>query len=196
MATIEEVYERFDADLRRFVRARVGDPDAAQDILQEAYLRIHAKIDTLRDEDKIGAWVYRISRNAVNDHYRSKRPSKKLGEVPYAPRDFADRELDERLSEAVKDMLEGLPAEHREALYLTEYEGLTQKELAERLGLSASGAKSRVQRARARLKALVLDCCHFELDALGRVMNYGPPRECCSVSGPGARRATTQNPSG
>ena len=86
-------------------------------------------------------------------------------------------------------MLEGLPPEHREALHLTEYEGLTQKELAERLGIGLSGAKSRVQRARTRLKALLLACCHFELDARGRVMNYGPKRERCDVSGPGARKA-------
>lgn len=101
------------------------------------------------------------------------------------------RELVERLSEVVKEMLEGLPAGYWEALYLTEYEGLTQKELAERLGISMSGAKSRVQRTRARLRALPLDCCHFELDVCGRVMDFEPPRECCSVSGPGARRATT-----
>ena len=69
-------------------------------------------------------------------------------------------------------MLEGLPPDHWEALYLTEYEGLTQKELAERLGIGLSGAKSRVQRARARLKAMLLDCCHFELDRRGRVTNY------------------------
>lgn len=50
---------------------------------------------------------------------------------------------------------------HREALYLTEYEGLTQKALAERLGLS--GAKYRVQRAKTHLKAMLLDCYRFEL---------------------------------
>jgi len=58
------------------------------------------------------------------------------------------------------------------ALYLTEYEGMTQKDLAGRLGISVSEAKSRVQRARARLKALLLDCCHFELDRRGKVINY------------------------
>lgn len=57
-------------------------------------------------------------------------------------------------------------------LYLTEYEDLTQKELAQRLGLSLSGAKSRVQRARTRLEALLLDCCHFELDRREKVVNY------------------------
>ncbi|HAH00091.1 MAG TPA: RNA polymerase subunit sigma-24, partial [Ktedonobacter sp.] len=62
----------------------------------------------------------------------------------------------------IKTMVDSLPNDYREALYLTEYEGLTQRELADRLGLSFSGAKSRVQRAREKLKVMLLDCCHFE----------------------------------
>lgn len=194
---IEEVYERFDLGLRNFISARVGDPDAAEDVLQDVYLKIHSRIDTLEDEEKVGAWVYRVARNAVTDHYRAKRPSSELGDVSDEPtHDFEQRELDERLGRTVANMLDGLPPDHREALYLTEYEGLTQKQLAERLGISLSGAKSRVQRARTRLKTLLLSCCHFELDALGRVIDYGPRHQCCQVSGPGAWRAATRDPSG
>lgn len=190
---VEEVYERFDAGLRGFVSARVRDPDAAEDVLQDVYLKIHSRIDTLEDEEKVGAWVYRVARNAVTDHYRAKKPSSELGDVPDEPqKDFEKWGRDERLGRTVANMLDGLPPDHREALYLTEYEGLTQKQLAERLGISVSGAKSRVQRARSRLKVLLLACCHFELDALGRVIDYGPRRECCEVSGPGAWRAATR----
>ena len=168
----EEVYERFDEDLRTFVRSRVGDPDATEDVLQDVYLKIHARIGTLRDEEKVGAWVFRVARNAVNDFYRSRKPTQELGEVPEASPDPEGEDLERRLFKSVRDMLDGLPPEHRQALYLTEYEGLTQKELAERLGIGLSGAKSRVQRARTRLKAMLLDCCHFELDRRGRVTNY------------------------
>lgn len=181
---VEEVYERFDDDLRRFVRSRVGNPDAAEDILQDVYLRIHSHIGTIRDEEKVGAWVYRVARNAVYDFYRAQKQTLELGEVPEEPPDPEGDELGSRLSEAVRDMLEGLPPEPREALYLTEYEGLTGAELADRLGLSVSGAKSRVQRARTRLKAMLLDCCHFELDRRGRVTNYYPRNS--PASGPEA----------
>jgi RNA polymerase sigma-70 factor (ECF subfamily) len=137
----------------------------------------------------VRAWVYRVARNSVTDYYRARRPTAELGEVPETTTDPTQAEFEKALSGAVREMLQGLLPEHREALYLTEYEGLTQNELAERLGIGLSGAKSRVQRARTRLKALLLACCHFELDARGRVMNYGPRRECCDVSGPGARKA-------
>ena len=168
----EEVYERFDGELRGFVLARVRDPDAAEDVLQDVYLKIHSRIGTLEDEEKVAPWVYRVARNAVNDFHRARRPTQELGEVPAEPPDPEGDELEAGLAESVRRFLGGLPPDHREALYLTEYEGLTQRELAERLGIGLSGAKSRVQRARARLKAMLLDCCHFELDRRGRITNY------------------------
>ena len=73
-----------------------------------------------------------------------------------------------------------LPAAYREALLLTEYQGLTQKALAERLGLSLSGAKSRVQRGRTQLKQMLEECCTFEFDRRGRVIGWEPSaKESC-----------------
>jgi len=57
---------------------------------------------------------------------------------------------------------------------------LSREELSERLGISFSGAKSRVQRARAKIKQQLLDCCHFELDHAGRIIDYQPHCACCS----------------
>jgi RNA polymerase sigma-70 factor (ECF subfamily) len=170
--SVEEIYNSFDTDLGTFVSAKIRDPDAAEDVLQDIYLKIHSRVGTVRDEEKIGAWVFRVARNAVNDYYRARKPTAELKEVAEVPPDPSKEEMEQELSTAVRDMLEGLPPDDREALYLTEYEGLTQKELAERLGIGLSGAKSRVQRARTRLKAMLLDCCHFELDRRGRVTNY------------------------
>ena len=54
--------------------------------------------------------------------------------------------------------------------------------LAERLGLSLSGAKSRVQRAREKLKQQLLECCHFELDRRGHIIDYQPRCQCCETA--------------
>jgi RNA polymerase sigma-70 factor, ECF subfamily len=77
-------------------------------------------------------------------------------------------------------MVDALPNAYREALRLTEYEGLSQKQLSTQLGISFSGAKSRVQRARAKIKQQLLDCCHFQLDHAGRIIDYQPHCACCS----------------
>ncbi len=178
------VFEEFDRGLRAFVAARVGDRDAVEDIIQDVYLKIHSRIETLRNEDRLGAWVYAIARNAIHDYYRHESPTAELTEVPYLPDDPTDRELEQGLERSVRGMLECLSPEDREALVLTEYGGLRQRELAERLGISVSGAKSRVQRARTKLRSLLLACCHFELDRHGRVMNYYPRRgSCCLPNG-------------
>lgn len=171
--TVEEVHERFDAGLRGFVAARVSDPDSAEDVIQDVYLKIQTRIGTIEDEERVGAWVYRVARNAVYDFYRKRKPTQRFDDLSSQETpDPAEDETDQPLHATVKEMLAGLPPEQRTALYLTEYEGLTQKDLAGRLGISVSGAKSRVQRARTRLKRLLLDCCHFELDRRGRVVNY------------------------
>ena len=69
-------------------------------------------------------------------------------------------------------MINSLPEKYKQALILTEFQNLTQKELAERMGLSVSGAKSRVQRARIKLKELLLGCCSLEFDHYGNVIDY------------------------
>jgi RNA polymerase sigma-70 factor (ECF subfamily) len=170
--TGEEVHEKFDAGLRRFVAARVRDPDSAEDVVQDVYLNIQTRIGTIEDKEKVGAWVYRVARNAVYDFYRTRKPTQELDEISPNPGPHGRREMEAKLSESVRGMLDGLSPDHKTAFYLTEYEGMIQSDLAAELGISGSGAKSRVQRARARLKALLLDCCHFELDRRGKVINY------------------------
>lgn len=170
--TVEEVHKRFDAGLRSFVAARVRDPDSAEDLVQDVYLKIQTRIDTLADEEKVGAWVYRVARNAVYDFYRTRKPTQVLDEISSPTPDPTEEEMEQSLSATVRGMLDGLPPEQKAALYLTEYESMTQRDLAGELGISVSGAKSRVQRARAHLKTLLLDCCHFELDRRGKVVNY------------------------
>ena len=177
--TVEGVWDEFDSGLRGFIRGRVRDHHAAEDILQEVYLKIHAHIGGLRDEERVQSWVYQVARNAIADHYRRSRPTTVLGDVPYHPVDLADDEAARALAGSVRRLVDSLPPDYREALILTEYEGLTQVQLAARLGISVSGAKSRVQRARSHLKAALLACCHFELDRLGGIIDYQARDACC-----------------
>jgi RNA polymerase sigma-70 factor (ECF subfamily) len=188
--TAQQVRDEFDAGLRSFIRGRVRDPDSAEDILQDVYLKIHSRADTLRSEERVRSWVFQIARNSVHDYYRTLRSTEQLvGELPYIPEDPSEDEVSRTLAESVRCMLDRLPPQSRQALVLTEYQGLTQAQLAEQLRISLSGAKSRVQRARARLKALLLACCHFELDGAGRVVNYEPRRGCCSTTGGAIERS-------
>ena len=87
---IEGIYFDFDADLRRFLRSRVSDPAAVDDVLQETYLRIHRHADSLREKDRLQSWVYQITRNALVDYYRRQRASVELPESLAMPDDSDD----------------------------------------------------------------------------------------------------------
>jgi RNA polymerase sigma-70 factor (ECF subfamily) len=147
---------------------------------------MYTRIDTLLDEEKLQSWIYQIARNAIADYYREHRATSELSELSEAEAPLlqeepaAEDDIVKELIPSIKAMVDSLPPDYREALLLTEYAGLTQRELAQRLGLSLSGAKSRVQRAREKLKTMLLDCCHFEFDRRGKVIDYQPKCSCCA----------------
>lgn len=178
-ATLETIYADFHSKLHRFIAGRVPDPDTAEDILQDVYLKIHANISGLRESDRLESWIYQITRNAIIDYYRRTRPQDELSEsLASLPSDEPDAVS--QLASSVKGMLGCLDGKYREALEMTELQGLSQVELAARLDITVSGAKSRVQRAREKLKEAFLDCCHFEFDRRGRVVDYHPNCEKCA----------------
>ena len=176
MDTLVDLWADLGARVRRFVGRRVNDPHAADDIAQDVMLKVQAQLDTLPPEEKLPAWVLAVARNAVIDHYRARavRDHADIAEVEPAD-DAAD---DERLA-AIRDltpcllrMIEQLPEPYREAMRLADMEGLSQQEVADRTGISLSGAKSRVQRARQQLREAINDCCRVERDSRGNVVDY------------------------
>ena len=176
--TLETIWENFASQLRNFIRGRVRDHAAAEDLLQEVFLKIHRNLPTLRAHERVEAWVWRITRNVLVDYFRRRRPGETLPSESFITTE-REPELPD-LSPCVRRFVAELPQTYREALLLTEWKGLTQEQMARRLGLSVSGAKSRVQRARGQLKELLLDCCRFELDRRGNVLEMHSRETQCT----------------
>ncbi|MDQ3226750.1 MAG: RNA polymerase sigma factor SigZ [Chloroflexota bacterium] len=174
----QHIWTNLSDRLRDFVARRVDNDADVEDILQDVFLRVHARRNTLADERKLTSWVYQVTRNAVVDHYRGRRPLTLLSDSLAAPEAPPDDMVQELLP-GLGSMLAQLSAADREALLLTEVEGLTQQEMADRLNLSLSGAKSRAQRARKKLKHAFIDCCDIELDRRGGVAAYQPGCDAC-----------------
>ena len=174
-----EIWEEFNQQLRAFILARIDDPDDADDILQEVFLKIHTRIDTLRDSDRLAPWLYQIARNTIVDHYRARQPVESLPDTLPIFDEPAESDAVTRIARYVGTLVNDLPEKYRQALILTEFEGLTQEAMGQRLGLSPSGAKSRVQRGRDMLREQLLDCCHFEFDRENRLIDYTRRPDCC-----------------
>jgi RNA polymerase sigma-70 factor, ECF subfamily len=179
--SIEQIWDEFTAQLRRFISGRVSGEADVEDILQEVFIKIHRGLDRLGDHSRLHAWVYQITRNAITDHYRKGgRGVEATGELQDRIAEDEDPEgAEAEVATCLRPMAEELPEKYREALLLTDIEGLTQKELAARLDISLSGAKSRVQRAREKLKGVLLECCHLEVDRRGRVVDWESRQADC-----------------
>jgi len=173
MTNIENIWREFSANLRQFILKRTLDESIADDILQEVFVKIHSRIDTVKDIRRLNGWIYQIARHAIIDYYRTKKVAAELPET-IAHSDASENNNGVDVLPCIEAMVKRLPEKYRQAVILTTYQGLTQKEMGEKLGLSISGAKSRSQRAREKLKDMLMECCDFELDRYGKIIDYEP----------------------
>lgn len=179
--------------LRAFIGSRVRDSSLADDLAQETLLRVETRLQTLRRRDRLEAWVLQIARNTIADHFRKSREIEEFEETAHGPwlavadptPSAEDEALNLELRSYVRSVVDRLPPLYREAIQSIELEGLSQVELARRLGLSVSAAKSRVQRGRAMLRKEMERCCHWETDRYGKVLGVEPRGACaCQNSDP------------
>jgi RNA polymerase sigma-70 factor, ECF subfamily len=181
---VQEVWLRVHDGLRAFITKRVANQTEIDDIVQEVFLRMHRKLDSLKDPRRIVSWVFQITRHVIVDHYRSPKrrrevPAGLAGDIDLAHPTSAlstfskaSGQLRTELASCLRPMIEQLSSEYREAVTLVELEGLTQNTAAQRLSLSVSGMKSRVQRGRQQLKQMLERCCVIELDRRRGIVNY------------------------
>ena len=193
--TVTEMWQELRDGLRGLIRKRIADEAEVEDILQEVFLRVHQRIENVKNPGRMVSWVYQITRHAIVDHYRQveRRREMAVGDaadvetVSTTPdrtvAEHADSGEDGReLAGCLHPMIEQLGKEYREAVRLVELEGLSQPDAAKRIGLSLSGMKSRVGRGRQQLKRMLYDCCRIELDARNGVSGYAvrdPKRSPC-----------------
>jgi RNA polymerase sigma-70 factor (ECF subfamily) len=183
--TLEQIWNELAGKLREFIRRRVSNEGEAEDILQDVFLKLARRTAELPEPAKLQGWIFLITRNAIIDHYRTRKQTVAVPETLATEVETAPEEL-QGLNESLRRMIHNLPELYRDAIVLTEIEGISQVELAKRLGLSVSGAKSRVQRGRQALKEMLLDCCQFEFDRRGRVYDCTPRGKDCPECGPAA----------
>ncbi len=186
----QAVWEEVQAGLRGFVAKRVADAADVDDILQEVFLRMHRKLNSLKDSGKVVSWLYQITRHVLVDHARSpvrrrEQPAGLAGDIEGAdtrgvhsatPDDAAPSDPRTELAGCLRPMIDRLAPAYRQAVTLVELEGLTQQAAATRLGLSLPGMKSRVQRGRRQLKSMLNACCAIQLDRRRSVIDYAPHR--------------------
>lgn len=177
-ATLGEIWQTYRAPLHRFIQQRVGEASIADDILQEVFLRALTRIETLHDPQKLRSWLYQITRHAIIDYYRTRQTWDDLPDELMAPTSDDVAHVRQDLAQCLLPLLHSLPDIYRAALMRSEIEGLPLKHVAAEQGLSLSGAKSRIQRGRALLRAVLTRCCQVAFDHRGTIVEYAPVGAC------------------
>lgn len=174
------VWQAYRTNLYHFVRRRIAEPADAEDIVQEVLVKAYSALATLKDDAKLRPWLYQIARNTIIDYYRQPKALVALSDELPAPTTLLDESSEAEFAQCLTPLIAQLPPAYRQAITLAELEGLTQQEVAVAQGLSLSGAKSRVQRGRKLLKAILLQCCQVEVDRQGGIIDWRPPQgeEC------------------
>lgn len=171
MKTTESIWNEYHLKLASFIRSRVAE-DVADDLLQDSFIKIHTRIDSLKEGIKLESWLYQVTRNTIIDHYRSKRTTEELPDWIQQPQLKEDEVIRKELSTCLEPMIKELPDKYHKAVQMSEIENKTQQEVADLEGISLSGAKSRVQRGRVLLKIMLHDCCNFEINKDNQVISY------------------------
>jgi RNA polymerase sigma-70 factor (ECF subfamily) len=178
-------------DLRAFISRRVRNQADVDDLVQRVLLQIVKGLASLRDAERLHAWVYRTARNVIVDYYRSPTIRREVASGDQEDLAAANAESqaisedDERaalreLAACMTPMIRQLPPPYREAVTLADLEGVNQAAAAARAGVSISGMKSRIQRGRKQLKSVLEECCRIQLDRRGTIVAYDPrkPDSC------------------
>lgn len=166
-----------EAALRGWLQRQSGEHALAEDLLQDVFLKALRQGQRFCALENARAWLFEVARNTLTDHLRSRRATVELPEDLIAADTEAPAPV-EGLAQCLPRVLGELSPEDRDAITCCDLEGMSQADYAARLGISLPGAKSRVQRARARLKAQLSSACQVKLDEQGHV--------CCFTRRPPA----------
>jgi len=169
---VTTIWTDFHKELKGFILNKTRNPADTDDILQEVFIKIIRNIDKVNQAENLRQYLYGIVRNAINDYFRNKRQIIDNTEIVEKFTEEETQSLNSTIADCcVKPFINKLPDNYRDALLITEFQDISQKELAEKLNISYSGAKSRVQRGKEKLKELILNCCSFQSDTYGNLID-------------------------
>ena len=172
MNCLTQAWTQHAPELRGWARHRLHNSADAEDLLQDLFLKALRQGDRFCSIQNARAWLFEVARNTLADRLRVSRATVELPDDLASP--VEDTEVVDSLSACLPRVLSELSAEDREAITLCDLQGMAQSDYADAKGISLSAAKSRVQRARVRMKQQMTSACQVKLDLEGHVQDYVP----------------------
>jgi RNA polymerase sigma-70 factor, ECF subfamily len=177
----QNMFFECESKISKRIAHKIFNKSDIDDIRQEVFIRFSESLKNIKNTDNLCGYLLRITDNIVIDFYRNKN------KIPSHNADL-ENNISEKvagieeytLSEiALITYINKLPEKYREALILVEINGFSQKDACQKLNISYSGLKSRVQRAREKLKEEILNCCYYKFDNYGNILSCCETKACC-----------------
>ena len=166
-SAISQLIERHSRRVRDYIRMMIKDRDAAEDIFQETFIKAVRVIDEGRytHNGKFLSWILRIAHNQVIDYFRARRQNKALteaeagydvlGSLRLSEQTVEDRIVARQIESDIRSLIEALPPEQREVVFMRYFTGLSFKEIAEQTGVSINTALGRMRYALINLRRMI-----------------------------------------
>ena len=175
------VYDEFYTKILQYLKRVVGEFEA-EELTQTVFEKVSKNLSSYKGDSKLSTWIYRVATNTALDRLKSQSFKYSFtGPLAPLPINLPEAEhavsnssrtpatpdkkvIQNEMSECVREFVDRLPPDYRTIIVLNEFEGLTNKEIAEVLEISLDSAKIRLHRARKRLKESLADGCDFYID--------------------------------
>ena len=174
----KKVYELYATDVKSFILSRVKNEAVAKDLLQETFIKIHTRLDSLKDIKKLKPWVLSIARNVTTDHFREAGKTSDIEKEQFAAE---DSNKDHTKEDCLQGIIKSLPKKYQDVIILYDIQGLKQSEISDQLGLPLPTVKSQIQRGRKLVAQGFVHCCDFKLNDDGLLVGELQDKGDCKI---------------
>jgi len=174
----QDIWELHADDIKYFILSKVKDAVVAEDLLQETFIKVHTKLNTLKDEDKLKSWLFAIARYTVLDYFKSKKLVYETTDEDFI---FEEQKLEHTEADCLHGIIKSLPKKYRDPLFLSDIKGVKQQQIAEQLHLPLPTIKSQIQRGRKMIAQGFVDCCDFVINEEGYLVGEIKDKADCKM---------------
>lgn len=178
MMDTQDIWKLHADDIKYFIFSKVKDEVVAEDLVQETFIKVHTKLNTLKDKDKLKSWLFSIARYTVMDYFRSKKIVYEMTDEDFI---FEEQKLEHTEADCLHGIIKSLPKKYRDPLFLSDVKGLKQQQIADQLHLPLPTIKSQIQRGRKLIAQGFVDCCDFVINDEGFLVGEIKDKADCKM---------------
>ncbi|MBQ0787468.1 MAG: sigma-70 family RNA polymerase sigma factor [Oceanihabitans sp.] len=174
----QDIWKLHADDIKYFILSKVKDATIAEDLLQETFIKVHTKLDTLKADGKVKSWIFTIARHTVLDYFKTKKLVYETTDEDFI---FEEQKLEHTEADCLDGIIKSLPKKYRDPLFLSDIKGLKQSQIAEQLDLPLPTVKSQIQRGRKMIAQGFVDCCDFVINDEGYLVGEIKDKADCKM---------------